>query len=53
MFQPPYDTEMKLLYQERNNNIAIKKAACYYKLLRYSFNANGETFGGKKCDVRR
>ena len=51
----PYPTseEAKKILIKESEDINIKKAAAYYKLLRYSFNSNGETFGGKKCDVRR
>lgn len=53
MFSPPKATELKILMQANAEEKDIKRAAAYYKLLRYSFSANGETFGGKRCDVRR
>ncbi len=53
MFEKPQAEELKVLLLERSRDMDIKRAAAYYKLLRYSFNANADTFGGKKCDVRR
>ncbi len=53
MFQPPQAQELQELMKQRHGSLNVKRAAMYYKLLRYSFNANGETFGGKRCDVRR
>ena len=53
MFSKPNSEEIKLLLKEKSKDHDIKRAAIYYKLLRYSFSSNGDTFGGKKCDVRR
>lgn len=53
MFKPPTASEAKQLLIKSSEEKDIKRAAIYYKLLRYSFNANGETFGGKKCNVYR
>lgn len=53
IFSPPKAMEAQNLLLKHSGKKDIKRAAIYYKLLRYSFNANGETFGGKKCDVRR
>lgn len=53
IFSPPNAEEAKRILLKSAKEKDIKKAAAYYKVLRYSFNANGETFGGKKCDVRR
>ncbi len=53
MFPEPEAEEIKKLLIEKNDEVDIKRAAAYYKLLRYSFNANADTYGGKKCDVRR
>lgn len=53
MFSPPTAKEAKKLLIKNSEEKDIKRAAIYYKLLRYSFNANGETFGGKKCNVYR
>lgn len=53
MFPEPEAEEIKQLIISNSSEIDVKRAASYYKLLRYSFNANADTFGGKKCDVRR
>lgn len=53
MLPYPSNDEAKRILIKESKGQDIKKAAMYYKLLRYSFNSNGETFGGKKCDVRR
>ena len=53
MIMPPNAKELARLITKSSEEKDVKRAAIYYKLLRYSFNANGETFGGKKCDVRR
>lgn len=31
----------------------VKKAADYFKLVRYSFSGSAKSFGGKPCDIRR
>ena len=53
MLSPPSAEEAKELLISNAEEKDIKRAAIYYKLLRYSFNANGDTYGGKRCDVRR
>ncbi len=53
MFEPLTARQLKRLFFKRAGNSCIKRAAYYYKLLRYSFNSNGDTYGGKKCDIRR
>lgn len=53
MLSPPTAAEAKELLLANADEKDIKRAAIYYKLLRYSFNANGDTYGGKRCDVRR
>lgn len=53
MLSPPTAEQAKLLLLDNAEEKDVKRAAIYYKLLRYSFNANGDTYGGKKCDVRR
>ncbi len=51
MFDPLTAKEVKELLITNSKEKDIKRAAAYYKLLRYSFNSNGETYGGKKCNV--
>ncbi|WP_409969154.1 DNA adenine methylase [Bengtsoniella intestinalis] len=53
MFEPPTAKQLKRLLRKRGKELGVKRAATYYKLLRYSFNSNGDTYGGKRCDLRR
>ncbi len=53
LFEPLQAEEIKSILLKRVEQTDVKRATAYYKLLRYSFNANGDTFGGRKCDVRR
>lgn len=53
MFEPLTARQLNRLYRKRGKDISIKRAVYYYKLLRYSFNSNGDTYGTKKCDIRR
>ena len=53
LFDPPSSEELKFLMYTKSLEKDVKRAAMYYKSLRFSFNANGETFGGRKCDIRR
>ncbi len=40
---------IKLYLQNKDDDIL--RASAYYQLLRYSFNSNADTFGGKKCNI--
>ncbi len=40
---------VKLYLKNKDNDIL--RASAYYQLLRYSFNSNAETYGGKKCNI--
>ncbi|MFI3226626.1 MAG: DNA adenine methylase [Clostridia bacterium] len=53
LFEPLSSEELKILMYTKAQEKDVKRAAMYYKSLRFSFNANGETFGGRKCDIRR
>lgn len=53
MIESPSNEEMIKLLTEKSKEKDVVRAAIYYKLLRYSFSANADTFGGKKCDLRR
>lgn len=53
MLPEPQAEEIKLLQTRMAGDKDVKRAAAYYKVMRYSFNANGETYGAKKCDIRR
>ncbi len=53
LFKQPECEEILEILRERAEEKEIRRAATYYKVLRYSFNANGETYGGRSCDIRR
>ncbi len=53
LFDAPTAKELREVILTQAAQKDIKRAAIYYKMLRYSFNANGKSFGGRKCDVRR
>lgn len=41
------------LLLERSPRGDIRRAADYFKLIRYSFSGGGKAFAGKPCDIRR
>ena len=52
-FDPPNQEVLKELFVKQAELGDVKRAASFFKVLRYSFNANGKTFGAKPCDIRR
>jgi len=50
---PPQYEEIKSILLERAKRGDVKRAADYYKLIRYSFSSNTKSFGGKGCDIRK
>lgn len=38
---------------ERSPRGNIRRAADYFKLIRYSFSGGGKSFAGRPCDIRR
>ena len=51
-FCPPEQEALKNLFLEQAEMGDVKRAASFFKVLRYSFNANGKTYGAKPCDRR-
>ena len=51
--EPPEAEAIKRLMLERAPRGDVRRAADYYKLIRYSFSGGAKSFGGKVCDIRR
>ena len=49
---PPEFEQIKAILLERAELGDLIRAANYFKLIRYSFNSNTTTFGGRSCDIR-
>ena len=45
--------EIKRLLLTKAERGDVKRAADYFKLIRYSFSAGGKSFAGKSCDLRK
>ena len=45
--------ELQALYLHSVQDYALRKAAMFFKLIRYSFSGGAKSFGGKPCDIRR
>ena len=53
-FFPPEEAEiLKSILQGRSALWDVKRAAAYYKVIRYSYGAGGGSFGGQATDIRR
>ena len=53
MFPPPEAEEIKRLLQSRAELSDVRRAAAIYKLQRYSYNGNGDSYGVSSCDIQR
>ena len=51
--KPPDAEAIRTLMLERAPRGDIRRAADYFKLVRYSFSGGAKSFGGKPCDIRR
>lgn len=51
--KPPERERIRKLMLERSQRGDIRRAADYFKLIRYSFSGGGKAFAGKSCDIRR
>ncbi len=49
----PEKDSIRSLLLERAALGDVRRAAAYFKLIRYSFSGTGKSFGGKGCDIRR
>lgn len=50
---PPGLEAIRKLMLERSPRSNIRRAADYFKLIRYSFSGGGKSFAGRPCDIRR
>ena len=51
-FSPLHAKAIKALLLKRAQRGNVRRAANYYKLIRYSFSGAGKSFGGKPCNIR-
>ena len=51
--KPPDAEAIRTLMLERTPRGSIRRAADFFKLIRYSFSGSAKSFGGKPCDIRR
>ena len=51
--KPPEREMIRKLLLERSPRGDVRRAADYFKLIRYSFSGGGKSFAGKPCDIRR
>jgi DNA adenine methylase len=53
LLKPPEAEAIRALLLERAPRGDVRRAADYFKLVRYSFSGSSKSFGGKPCDIRR
>lgn len=51
--EPPQRETIQKLMLERSPRGDVRRAADYFKLIRYSFSGGGKAFAGRSCDIRR
>ena len=51
--EPPDREAIRKLMLERSPRGDVRRAADYFKLIRYSFSGGGKSFAGRPCDIRR
>ena len=51
--EPPQREMIQKLMLERAPRGDLRRAADYYKLIRYSFSSNAKAYAGRPCDIRR
>ena len=51
--KPPDAEVIRALMLERAPRGDVRRAADFFKLIRYSFSGGAKSFGGKPCDIRR
>lgn len=51
--EPPEGEIIRRLMLERASRGDVRRAANYFKLIRYSFSGGAKSFAGKSCDLRR
>ena len=50
---PPQAEAIQQLMTERSKLGDVRRAADYFKLVRYSFSGGGKAFAGRSCDIRQ
>ena len=53
LLKPPEAEAIRTLLLERAPRGDVRRAADFFKLVRYSFSGGSKSFGGKPCDIRR
>ena len=53
VLEPPDSIEMKELLLEQADAGDVRRAAAFYKMIRYSYAGGGNSYGGKGIDIRR
>ncbi len=51
--EPPQREMIQKLMLERSPQCDVRRAADYFKLVRYSFSGGASAFAGRPCDIRR
>ena len=51
--EPPQEEMIRRLMLERTPRGDVRRAADYFKLVRYSFSGGANAFAGRPCDLRR
>ena len=51
--EPPQAEAIQQLMKERSRRGDVRRAADYFKLVRYSFSGGGKAFAGRSCDLRQ
>ncbi len=51
--EPPQAEMIQKLMLERSSRGCVRRAADYFKLVRYSFSGGAKAFAGRPCDIRR
>ena len=51
--EPPDAETIRRMMLERAPRGDVRRAADYFKLIRYSFSGGAKSFAGKSCDIRR
>ena len=51
--EPPDSSEIKELLLEQADAGDVRRAAAFYKMIRYSYAGGGSSYGGKSIDIRR
>lgn len=53
LLKPPEAEAIRTLLLERAPRGDVRRAADFFKLVRYSFSGSSKSFGGRPCDIRR